>query len=542
MKKIISLILAGAMTLTFASAFSDVPEKHWAYGEISVCDKNGLLGGYSDGTFKPGNIVTRAEAVKSVGADIPDWKTDASAITREEAVYLIINSLELDKGDAMLLDIFSDKGDISHEYAESFAKALSNNIILGCGNRMLRPKSTLTRAEFAVLLYRAEYGKEILAERREKAEEYMLDSTTLLWRPKTEIKYTTKTGVTPEEADPKEVYTLYPDRIYSGVPYSHGGGSATSFLEYAVDKDENGVYVIDNLPWEAMSGGRRYSSVGNDCSSSITLAWSSVGQAFPVGSGVSYFIEKNGVYPINGYSLDYEQCRDTKAVIEENGEDVIFKAYANLRKGDAVIQVRNKDGKIISSHSRMVKSVDVLYLPDGSIDPDNSMIHMIEQTAGSLRGEKTVYNERLGCDVYIIGTQQSFSFRAMLKAVYIPVTPRILFDPSPISNPVVTDSESIFNKDTVLKGQITSTWSMDNATMIISDKDGNEIQRCSKNTERDDGKYLMFDLTEFVTYDPSFLRGKIDLNTLEPGTYNCKLIMRLVTGEEVTIRNFDFEI
>lgn len=61
MKKVISLILAGAMTLTFASAvFTDVPESHWAFGEISVCKENGLFDGYADGSFKPSATITRA--------------------------------------------------------------------------------------------------------------------------------------------------------------------------------------------------------------------------------------------------------------------------------------------------------------------------------------------------------------------------------------------------------------------------------------------------------------------------------------------------
>lgn len=141
-----------------------------------------------------------------------------------------MSKIETENPDNAIIDFFKDKDEISEEYKSSFVNAVRDNIILGFSDKTLRPKEALTRAEFAVLLYRAKYGAEILSERREKALEYMLGSTTLLWRPKTEITYTTKTGVTPEEADPKEVYTLYTDRIYSGVPYTHGGGSATSFL------------------------------------------------------------------------------------------------------------------------------------------------------------------------------------------------------------------------------------------------------------------------------------------------------------------------
>ena len=43
--------------------FSDVPETHWAFGAISKAVEKSWLNGYPDGTFKPQNAITRAEAV-----------------------------------------------------------------------------------------------------------------------------------------------------------------------------------------------------------------------------------------------------------------------------------------------------------------------------------------------------------------------------------------------------------------------------------------------------------------------------------------------
>jgi uncharacterized repeat protein (TIGR02543 family)/uncharacterized repeat protein (TIGR01451 family) len=43
--------------------FSDVDPSHWAYGEITAAAAAGLLSGYPDGTYKPDNSITRAEAV-----------------------------------------------------------------------------------------------------------------------------------------------------------------------------------------------------------------------------------------------------------------------------------------------------------------------------------------------------------------------------------------------------------------------------------------------------------------------------------------------
>ena len=43
--------------------FSDVSEKHWARSSIAAASANGWVNGYEDGTFRPGNNITRAEAV-----------------------------------------------------------------------------------------------------------------------------------------------------------------------------------------------------------------------------------------------------------------------------------------------------------------------------------------------------------------------------------------------------------------------------------------------------------------------------------------------
>jgi len=53
--------------------FADVPATHWASGYINVACQQGLLQGYPDGTFKPSNNVTYAEAlailVRALGYD-----------------------------------------------------------------------------------------------------------------------------------------------------------------------------------------------------------------------------------------------------------------------------------------------------------------------------------------------------------------------------------------------------------------------------------------------------------------------------------------
>ena len=41
-----------------AESFRDVPADFWAYEQINRCVQDGIVSGYADGTFKPGNPVS----------------------------------------------------------------------------------------------------------------------------------------------------------------------------------------------------------------------------------------------------------------------------------------------------------------------------------------------------------------------------------------------------------------------------------------------------------------------------------------------------
>ena len=64
--------------------FTDVPKNHWAYDSIATATKAGWVKGYTDGTFKPEQSITRAEAMAiinrvldrgvSLGSDLLSYK------------------------------------------------------------------------------------------------------------------------------------------------------------------------------------------------------------------------------------------------------------------------------------------------------------------------------------------------------------------------------------------------------------------------------------------------------------------------------------
>ncbi len=213
-KKTIGILLALAIIVTqsifpvFAqnkyeesvnNGFTDLTSSHWAYKAVKWMDSNGIISGYPDNTFKPNNIVTRAEfAVIMVKAlnlplktpqeetfiDMPkdSWAykhvesakyyltgfrtaagdrfwPDRESVREDMAVALVkAMKYQDEEVDVSILDNFSDKDSISPQLRKYVAIAVKHNImqgnpIDGSELKAFRPQNYLTRAEAAVLVY-----------------------------------------------------------------------------------------------------------------------------------------------------------------------------------------------------------------------------------------------------------------------------------------------------------------------------------------------------------------------------------------------------
>lgn len=162
---------------------------HWAEDTIKSLSEKGIMTGYENGDFKPDNNISRAEFTKlivvmlsldeSYDFEFSDVKADKwyagfigaayknnlisgfdskfnpdSNITREDAVTIIYRVLESIGTEIKEKEVtFDDKDDIS-QYALEKVGALSNLGIIKGDNNAFRPKSNITRAETAAILYR----------------------------------------------------------------------------------------------------------------------------------------------------------------------------------------------------------------------------------------------------------------------------------------------------------------------------------------------------------------------------------------------------
>jgi hypothetical protein len=109
--------------------FVDVPRSHTFYGYIETAFNRNVISGYSDGTFRPGNNVTRGQLCKIV-ANAAGFNEPVSGQT------------------------FSDVpvGSAFYEYIERMAR---RGIISGYGDGTFRPGNQATRGQSAKIVARA---------------------------------------------------------------------------------------------------------------------------------------------------------------------------------------------------------------------------------------------------------------------------------------------------------------------------------------------------------------------------------------------------
>ncbi len=171
-------------------AFKDI-SGHWAEQEINALAEKGILSGDGNGSFRPDDVLTRAEFVKMLVtllaeptdyqggfADVqsgawyaPFVQTAVSkgiaggyadglfrpegAVTREEAAKMLMMAFPGDEqAEESILLQFSDSRELAEWAASYMAQAVQRGIFKGTDDGKIEPKAKLTRAMAAAVLYR----------------------------------------------------------------------------------------------------------------------------------------------------------------------------------------------------------------------------------------------------------------------------------------------------------------------------------------------------------------------------------------------------
>lgn len=125
---------AGAPEVSGTSAFSDVAPTAWYGDAVTWAVENGIVEGYSDGTFRPDAPVTRAQLA------VLFYRFAGAAST-----------------DTAALKPFPDDGKVPAWACKELAWAVANGLINGSridGKDYLQPQNSATRAQFVAILER----------------------------------------------------------------------------------------------------------------------------------------------------------------------------------------------------------------------------------------------------------------------------------------------------------------------------------------------------------------------------------------------------
>lgn len=175
--------------------FSDIVG-HWSEQEIEKWIEAGLTNGYTDGTFRPNNFVTRAEFIALVNraintpytgefsfsdVSVDDWyynyvnkafatkyiTEDGSgffrpneSITRQEVALIISKLLNIEKPTENMFEKYDDYKKLDESIEAAMNICITQGIITGYSDNTIRLQSNITRAEAIIVLERL-LGKQI---------------------------------------------------------------------------------------------------------------------------------------------------------------------------------------------------------------------------------------------------------------------------------------------------------------------------------------------------------------------------------------------
>ncbi len=392
-------------------------------------------------------------------------------------------------------------------------------------------------------------NEDVLTYRRDLVEQQMRNQVCVRWTPAENIEYSLVFKSQGLEIDkqtkPGDIITLRKGRIYEGIPYTHGLGSGYNWLEFATGYTEDGVLIIDGLSHPYLGGGTgdleplSSARVGNDCADMLFWAWGHVSTTISF-EHCKNMVPLHGCLPVGDYT-GYDETLDgiyyTFPICEANGEQVMYESYAKLQKGDGMVFM-NKQGQ---GHAIMNVKVNVVRNADGTIDPKQSYCNILDQNSGGERTQTDAYkDEATGQIIYRLDIpDREMTFSELYTTGYLPITCKELIDPAPLVEAKVTDSETTHTIDNIFKGTVTCPYRISHVTITIADEKGNTVQEgtvfCISKEMRD------FNLMRFMhNVEQTVMKGSINLDALESGTYTVTHTATVSNGQEITFRNFTF--
>ncbi len=239
---------------------------------------------------------------------------------------------------------------------------------------------------------------------RQTAVRAMRDILSIQWYTNVSYEYYKSGPVSNKQ------FKFEPGNIYAGILYSNASAGLFQFMEYY--NQETGVFEYPD------SVNKLKTDLGISCADAVLWAWSTVCNSITGGFYPKTMVIKNGYIPVGSYTYDANiqdfNYLPTLKIVEQNGKKVMLESYAQVKAADALTTSSD-------NHAMMaIEDAHVEYLPDGSIDGENSYILIQDQRAGGDAWQRT--DDQGNILNYSGRLDGKFSFDKLFKEHFIPVT------------------------------------------------------------------------------------------------------------------------
>lgn len=248
---------------------------------------------------------------------------------------------------------------------------------------------------------------------------------TMPWTPNREVKYT-------YTLLSKSYDVFLPTGIaYSGLCYATGiegatYGNAWKMLPFW--DPETGM--LDT----ASMGDKVLNIISSACSYGAMQGWNRVSNSHGIKEMDSYSMYISNIVPVGPYeyepytySYNFKDRQASNKIIEANGEEIMYESYACTLPADGVFSSSAYHVMMISQNPVVVRRAD------GTIDPEQSYVHVHEQKSTGTRTENLNYLQENGVTMRPLGTvDEKYTFQKLLEKGYIPFTLKEFIGEDPV--------------------------------------------------------------------------------------------------------------
>lgn len=296
-------------------------------------------------------------------------------------------------------------------------------------------------------------------ELRQICADFMRLQLSFSWTPSKTVKYITNS----------KNRSLDKNTVYGGLPYisSTSGNLYKAFLYY---DEETGVLNMED------AGADFHKIIGNQCSGGAYWAWARVTNCL-MATGSQTSLQKNGCYRIGPYTYSdsinnfHEEGIDTNSITDQNGKDVMFESYAQLKMADGMVQYTGKSGHVIMAAQDAVVVRDA----NGKIKGSESYVLILEQIS-----QFSTSTQSNGKPIFIQGgIDKKTTFDTLFKGGYLPYRIPELAGKDDIEPGEVSFSiqSATATPDELKAAVVTSNYPLSDATLTVKDANGNIVYK-----------------------------------------------------------------